>query len=342
MTQLTPEDRELLDIARSYGPATATFPAGPDRPFDAFDLYDVGFAHCSYSNQPMPPVLEPKYLRWVRGGGAVSTTTSFVTDTVIPDFSDVPGKRTVAWLLEPRALNGALYDWVAKNAGRFYAILSHDVDFFASPQVANAPPGFIPYGRGVSNFLWVPFGGCWVPRDKWWDCKRERNKQMGWNIIASSKRITQGHNLRHEIIQEADDRQIRLVSQGGGYSPFDTVDQAMGHQYQVVVENDRRNGYFTEKLINCFASGVVPIYWGCPDLAKYGFDERGVMRFDSSKHLFDQVLPRATPLDQTYSMRDEVTKEEMYAARVHNFKVATERYLLAEDYIYDNYKELFR
>ena len=310
--------------------------------FDAFDLYDCAFAHCGYSNQPMPPVLEPKHLQWVRGGGAKNTTSCFVTDGVIPDFSDVKGKRTVAWLLEPLVLNGGMYDWVRANSHRFYAILSHDVDYFSSPRVPGAPQGFIPHGKGVSNFLWVPFGGCWLPRSKWWDCSRTVSKQFGWNIIASSKRITRGHNLRHEVIQEGGDRQIHLVAQGGGYRPFDTVDQALRYQYQVVVENDCRNGYFTEKLINCFVAGVVPIYWGCPDLAKYGFDERGVLRFDNAKQLFDEVLPGTSSLAYVNNMRDEVAKEELHAAMLHNFRVATEKYLLAEDYIYDNYKEIFR
>lgn len=39
----------------------------------------------------------------------------------------------------------------------------------------------------------------------------------------------------------------------------------------------RREGYFTEKLLDCFLLRTVPIYWGCPNLADFGFDDAGVV-----------------------------------------------------------------
>ena len=48
----------------------------------------------------------------------------------------------------------------------------------------------------------------------------------------------------------------------------------------VAIENVRRAGYFTEKLLDCFLLRTVPVYWGCPDLAAFGFDIDGVVFID--------------------------------------------------------------
>ena len=50
----------------------------------------------------------------------------------------------------------------------------------------------------------------------------------------------------------------------------------------VAVENVRRPGYFTEKLLDCFLLRTVPVYWGCPDLAAFGFDVDGVVFIDDA------------------------------------------------------------
>jgi len=35
------------------------------------------------------------------------------------------------------------------------------------------------------------------------------------------------------------------------------------------IENTRMHGYVTEKLIDCIVAGVVPVYFGCPDIEAY-------------------------------------------------------------------------
>jgi hypothetical protein len=35
------------------------------------------------------------------------------------------------------------------------------------------------------------------------------------------------------------------------------------------VENCRKPGYVTEKIVNAFRSGAIPIYWGAPDVTRY-------------------------------------------------------------------------
>lgn len=329
MTDLTDQDRALLDEAFNHAPF-GTYDRIGGYWGDEFDLYDAAFAHCGYSNQPMPPVTIPSRLRWMRDGSA-RTSTAFATDTTILSEAWQKGpKRPVAWLLEPLALNEQLYKWVKDNAQKFYAILSHDVDYFAGTPTDKEHPGFVPYCARPSNYLWVPFGGCWIPKAEWRD--GDAPMPMGVNIIASTKNYTEGHNMRHAVIAAAKDAGLELEAVGGGYRPFERVSDVTNLRYQVVIENDRRNGYFTEKLLNCFARGVVPIYWGCPDLAKYGFTEEGIIRFDGVRDLVKRVLPMVAKWDAAGAPP---------ISTKHNRRVM-EQYVLAEDYIYEKYVHLFR
>jgi hypothetical protein len=50
------------------------------------------------------------------------------------------------------------------------------------------------------------------------------------------------------------------------------------------VESSRMNDYFSEKLIDCFSMGTIPIYWGC-DAVDDIFDPGGIIRFQSINEL---------------------------------------------------------
>jgi hypothetical protein len=46
-------------------------------------------------------------------------------------------------------------------------------------------------------------------------------------------------------------------------------------RFHIVIENIRRDYYFSEKLVTALAAGCVPIYWGCPSIAHF-FDSEGM------------------------------------------------------------------
>ena len=41
------------------------------------------------------------------------------------------------------------------------------------------------------------------------------------------------------------------------------------YKFAIVFENQARRGYITEKIMNAYLSGAVPIYFGAPDISKY-------------------------------------------------------------------------
>lgn len=44
------------------------------------------------------------------------------------------------------------------------------------------------------------------------------------------------------------------------------VDLLRRYRYCLVMENQRQDGYITEKLFDCLPAATVPIYWGAPDI----------------------------------------------------------------------------
>lgn len=133
----------------------------------------------------------------------------------------------------------------------------------------------------ANNALVMPFGGAWVDPAK----APIGEKSNNMSLIASGKKSTKGHRLRHEIAAwcAAGGHDVELL--GLAYRPIETKEEGLlNYRYSVVIENARETGYFTEKLIDCLLCGTVPIYWGAPDIGDY-FDVRGMIICDSAEEV---------------------------------------------------------
>jgi hypothetical protein len=60
------------------------------------------------------------------------------------------------------------------------------------------------------------------------------------------------------------------------------------YKYAVVFENQRQPGYITEKLLDCYVAGTVPIYWGAPDVLEYVPKETLML---ADEFLADRTVP---------------------------------------------------
>ena len=115
------------------------------------------------------------------------------------------------------------------------------------------------------------------------------------SIIASSKREAPGHQLRHMVIETY---KGHLDVFGGGYNPI--PEKSMGlndYMFSFAIENIQADGYFSEKIADCFATGTVPIYWGDTTISDY-FLEEGIVRINDdfdiltlTKDLYMSKLP---------------------------------------------------
>ena len=93
------------------------------------------------------------------------------------------------------------------------------------------------------------------------------------------------------------------------------------YMFQIAVENMIHDTYFTEKLVDCFATGTIPIFRGTRKVDRF-FDTRGIIFFDTLEELSDILIGLT---EDDYYDRLDVVKENF--RRVRDF-------LLPEDWLF--------
>ena len=260
-------------------------------------LQDSAFAHCIFSNNPMPPKQLTDKVEWIRDGLFTDDDTVVWTDIDIPKSVNRKGKN-IAWLVEAWDHIPDLYNFVRDNADKFEAIWTHDRELLEL----------------LPNAVKLPFGGCWIDDFDWAIHPKTKN----FSIIASAKRQHPGHRQRHQIIAGAGGH---IDVFGGGYNPLkDKIDGLRDYRFHFCIENIKRDYWFTEKLIDCFVTGTIPLYWGCPSIGDF-FNTDGMICYDEVKEL--------PPILQ--SCNDDLYLSKMDAIE-ENFELA-KQFRLAEETI---------
>ena len=151
---------------------------------------------------------------------------------------------------EPALIHGRHLKLLRLTYRRFYRVLSHNNALLAA----------------IPNGIMHPFGSTWVPLD----VGKEAVKTQHMSLIASAKRDSAGHLLRHELVDFVRKQQFDVAVLGRGYAPFeDKQDGLAPYRFSVVIENIQETNYFTEKIIDAVLCETVPIYWGCPNIGDF-------------------------------------------------------------------------
>lgn len=262
-------------------------------------IFDVAFQHAKYSTDYQ----ESKYITWTRDG---DYPFRFYTDTSLtrayPNVSS-----NIAWLLEPMAINNTSYEWIKNHSDRFDIIFTHDKSML-----------------DISDkYKFLPMGGCWIEPSE----QMIYDKSKNISIIASDKKSTVGHKLRHVIVDKFRDK---ISTYGRGYKVLEhKIEGLRDYRFSIAIENSKKDYYFTEKLIDCFMTGTIPIYYGCPSIGDF-FNINGMILINDENDLADVI--------------DNLTEEkylEMLPYVKDNFEKA-KQFMIAEDYIYENYNDVIK
>lgn len=156
---------------------------------------------------------------------------------------------------------------------------------------------------------------------------KQRKKEFNVSFLCGTKNLVEGHKLRHEIYSlepkikipkkwfyVLEDYDLKTNTRPGyagyskdlsyipqnidpiGYGRRILFDNSM---FNIVIENVNYNNWYN-KIGDNFATRTVPIYWGCPNLAKFGYDEKGIIRFNNKEELLD-IINNLTP-EKYYEM----------------------------------------
>ena len=150
---------------------------------------------------------------------------------------------------------------------RYDLVLTHREDLIQS-----GPP-----------FYRVDFSSNWTIRDPI-SLNNIRKTKLASFIGSINHPRKGGHAFRQDvakILLKRDD--IECFGKGIKTIEYKT-EGLVSYCFSVAMENSRENFYYTEKIIDCFFTDTVPIYWGCPGIDGI-FDDRGILTFESIAEL---------------------------------------------------------
>lgn len=227
----------------------------------------------------------------------------FITDYSLNRVDSYEGIK-VGMLVEPRAINPAIYDYVKKNNNKFYKVLTYDKELIDS----------------FDNVEFYPHGGCYIHTDD--HMIYDKSKLI--SIMLSNKISTVGHKLRFSVVDSLKQNDIEFSVYGRTVNNIDYKLTALkDYAFSIVIENSKIDYYFTEKLIDCFMTGTIPIYWGCPSIGDF-FNLDGMIIFNDIDDLLYKI--KSVSLDKYNSMMPAI---------IDNFERA-KKYLTSEDWLYHN------
>jgi hypothetical protein len=132
------------------------------------------------------------------------------------------------------------------------------------------------------------YGTTWV--EEFTDTSLKENKL---SFFTSIKLMTSGHAFRHQAFNTVRQipRSVYDIEIHSIISPprIDSKNSVLdSYKFSIVMENSSAPNYFTEKIIDCFATKTIPIYWGCTNIGEY-FDSRGIITFNNVNELSEIV-----------------------------------------------------
>ena len=229
-------------------------------------ILDTQFAHAQSAGSKYTELNLP--FTWERDfnlNAVADEEFLFVTESCYFQSLSIKHPKKILWLLEsPAFIDNSIIQDLKINHNHFLHILSAHPDAM------------------YVNSIVFPVGGCWI-------FEQDQNvyrKSKKISAIASNKMTTLGQWLRHESIRIISS----IDSYGPSYNPLGhKIDALRDYQYHLCFENLKSPMYFSEKLIDCFITGTIPIYFGCENLSQYGFDMRGIIEVNNINEIQDAV-----------------------------------------------------
>ena len=271
-------------------------------------IYDKSFPEHASS----VPGKAPERFNWSREDGDHKISV-YTHDEIYLHANDmVPtGHTRIAWLFESLDVCYPYFNNI------FGVIEKYDFVFTY----------YKPFTEFAPNIRYVPAMGTWIGgkgdlASGGGDIKAYPKSKL-CSMVASDKAFTPLQKYRCHIANIA--RQQGVDVFGGANRIVHKVDGLADYMFSIAFENGRQPGYFTEKLLDCFATGTIPVYHGDPYIEEM-WDIRGIVRMDDvlsgkvvlSPELYNDMLPFALK---------------------NMDRMVAEQFTLSEDYMWTHYLE---
>lgn len=217
-------------------------------------------------------------------------------------LSEIDGSKiNCAWLIEPSIINGENYINVVNNKDKFKFIFTHDKGML----------------NRAENAVYIPHGGTWLREED--ILVHQKNKLV--SFIFSWKNWNSYHRMRFNVYESLkNDSRVDFYGTGCG-NPIDfKIDGLKDYRFSIIMENNIEPDYFTEKIIDSFLTGTIPVYLGTRHTENY-FDSNGIIYFNGVEDL-PEILN---------SLSEELYNSKIESV-VKNFELA-KQYMFPEEII---------
>ena len=187
-----------------------------------------------------------------------------ISNTILTDYCiyiDNPHAPldSICMLVEPNSIHPNQYEIVKSRSKDFKYILTYDKDYFKTcNNVIHISPPFGSWINGTDRQLY--------------------NKTKNISFIASTKRFCNEHNFRQDMVNKFSSV-CDVYGTGRSTVLEKKINGLKDYRFSFCMENYITNLYYTEKVLDCFLTGTIPIYYGSK-LIETIFDPNGIVWLD--------------------------------------------------------------
>lgn len=267
------------------------------------NLVDSTFLHhpqCSIAGRDQISI------NWLRENFDTTLATVY-TDASIGNRNNAVSSRSIAWTIESQAIQPNNFVKLRRSAQDFDLILTHDTRALES----------------FSNARFSPGGGVWIGGSHAGGKLGIHHKRNLLSLFTSKKLYVPMHGFRlaAALFLRSTNSKAKVSI---GSKKVESWNLLESYAFNVAIENYIDDYYFTERLLNCFATGTIPIYFGARKISSF-FNPDGILTFNSMSSL--QKVIKEISFD---------LYEERLDAISENFELV-QSFLTIEDYIATNY-----
>jgi len=242
----------------------------------------------------------PTNIIWDHIGSSDSDVSVYFDYNHAGGFDNDQDRTKFLWICESKAITGKVLENIEGNADQFFdcydAIFTHDRDLIDRDNRFSYLPN-------AANKHWIVDTGI-------------HPKERLVSMINSGKTMCGGHLIRNKIATQLKDK---IDMFGRTFNPIEKKEEGLNrYMFSLAVENAQYKTYVTEKLMDCFATGTLPIYMGSPDIFDH-FNPDGIIKMENGFKV------------------DDITKD-LYHSKMDAIKDNYERCMQsrsADDLLYD-------
>jgi len=156
----------------------------------------------------------------------------------------------------------------------------------------------------------------------------KKNKMI--SMISSTKNFLSGHKFRINVLNSVKD----IVDvYGRGFNEITTKEEGLlDYHYSIAIENDDTDNYFSEKLIDCFMTCTIPIYWGS-NYAYTVFNPNGIINLKNYSNFRDiknilkqQYYDNLSAIEENYFIAQKENRSLSHTLKTILIKLYNEHY----------------